>query len=129
MENNEISGYAGLKFRILELRAEKSMQEQEIRNKFRELADNLDPILIVKRRLHEMAGDKELQVDLLQVGLNIGSNFIINRVLGKNRSIKGFISALLFQQLSALLINKNMSGIISGIGKMMNRSADAEKEA
>lgn len=126
MENIEISNHTQLVLRIQQIKAEKIRQEEELKIAMKGFVNNFNSVSIVKEYLHSLASDKEVQFDLAKVGLNIGANFIIDRVLGKNRSIVGFLSSLVAEKLSASFINDNFSKIISGIGKIIHPEPEQE---
>jgi len=113
-----------LELQILLLKMDKTRQEEKLKLNVKEFINALSPASIVKNSLHELAGDKEVQVDLLKVSLNTGANFLIDKVLGKNKSIKGFLSSLLVEKVSSSLINNNASKIVSKIGQLLNRNCD-----
>ncbi|SDC98712.1 hypothetical protein [Williamwhitmania taraxaci] len=127
MENIEISSHAALQMHINHLKATKYVQEEELKLTFKEFVYTIDPVSMVKSSLHELAEDKDVKMDLAKVGLSFGANFIIDRVLGRNGSIKGFLSSMLVRNIASSLINGNASAIISGISKMMHKSPDQEK--
>jgi len=124
MENRKILSYMDLELQILLLKMDKTRQEEKLKLNVKEFINALSPASIVKNSLHELAGDKEVQVDLLKVSLNTGANFLIDKVLGKNKSIKGFLSSLLVEKVSSSLINNNASKIVSKIGQLLNRNCD-----
>ncbi len=123
MEKIKISNHAELQLQILQLRKHKFTQEKELKNSLKEFIYTLNPLSIVKDSLHKLAEDKEVRLDLTKVGLNMGANILIDKVLGKGNSIKGFLSALLVEKFSAAFINKNIPTIISGISKILNNNS------
>ncbi|HCY40349.1 MAG TPA: hypothetical protein DHV48_03200 [Prolixibacteraceae bacterium] len=123
MENTQITGYTEVTMRIMHLKQEKIRQEDELNDALKELVYNLSPVSMVKQSLHQLAHDREVQFDLTKIGLNLGANFLIDRILGKNSSLKGFLSALLVEKVSASFINNNLSVIISGIRRLINRNS------
>jgi hypothetical protein len=128
MESREISTHTELAVRIMHLKAEKFRQEEVLKHSFREFFYTLQPASIIKETLHELSQDKEVQFDLAKAGLNMGANFIIDRVLGKNRSIKGYLSSILIEKFSGSFINDNMTKILEGVGKFMNRNNHQTEE-
>jgi hypothetical protein len=126
MENIKISNRSELLLHIMHLKAEKYRQEEELKVTLKEFIDTLNPLSIVKESLSEMVRDKDVHFDLAKMGLNIGANFIIDQILGRNSSIKGFISAVLVENFSTSFINNNVSKIISGINKLIHRKPEEE---
>ena len=122
MKNSVINDHTALVLRISELKAEKIIQEGKLKNSFKEFTNNFSPLSLLKGSMQELADDKEAQSVLLKAGLNLGSNFIIEKVLGRSRSIKGFLSSILVEKLSTPFINNKVSKIISGISKLGHRN-------
>lgn len=60
----------------------------------KEIYYSLEPISILKKTVSRIASDKKLQHDLLVGVLNIGSGFIIRKLVRSNKNIRGFISSL-----------------------------------
>lgn len=119
MENLKISKYSELTFRIMQLKSEKLSQEIEIKHSIKEFMYTFKPLSMVKDSLRSFSKDEDVKFDLAKIGLNVGANFIIDKVLGRNRSIKGFLSSMLFEKISSTFINNNASGIISNINKLI----------
>ena len=128
MKSANITNHSELLFRIMELKAQKLSQEIQLKNSIKEFVYTLNPVSMVKDSLHELAKDKEVRFDLAKVGLNMGTNFILDKLLGRNKSIKGFLSSVLVEKLSATFINKNASSIISGLGKLIRSKPEHENE-
>jgi hypothetical protein len=120
MEDKLITSHTDLSLRIMHLKSEKFRQEEALKHDFQELLYTLNPVSVLKESLHDMAEEKEVQLDLVKVGLNMGANLIIDKVLGKNRSIKGFFSSLIVEKLAASFINKNSSKVLSGIAHVLH---------
>lgn len=96
MKNSVINDHTALVLRISELKAEKISQEDKLKNSFKEFTNNFSPLSLLKGSMQGLADDKEAQSVLLKAGLNLGSNFIIEKVLGRSRSIKGFLFQFAF---------------------------------
>ena len=124
MDNTKITSHAHLKFLIMQFKSEKSSQEAALKHTVEEFVVSLNPLSILKNSLHELTADKEVQQDLVKTGSNLGTNFIIEKILGRNRSVKGFLSSILAEKVSAAVINNNISKIISGIGKLISHSPE-----
>ena len=128
MENSDISNHLELRIRISQLKAEKIIQEAEFTNMFKEFVGTLNPVSFVKSSLHTLATDKAVQFDLVKVGLNLGTNLVIDQTLGRYRSIKGFISSVLLEKYSSSFINNNASKIVSVIGNLVSRKSDDKQK-
>ncbi|MBL7936374.1 MAG: hypothetical protein JNM51_11275 [Bacteroidia bacterium] len=120
MKNIHITNHAELMLRIMQLKSEKLSQETELKHSAKEFIYSISPVSIVKDSLHELAQDEDVKFDMTKVGLNIGANFLIDKIVGRNRSIKGFLGAMLIEKLSSKFINNNTSSIISGIGRLIS---------
>ncbi|MGZ3901805.1 MAG: hypothetical protein ACXVDC_15870, partial [Bacteroidia bacterium] len=83
----------------------------------KEFALSLKPLTIIKKSLHEFASDKIVKEDIVTAGMKLGTNFIIEKVMGRNRSIKGFLGSVLVEQLAATLISKKVSPLVTEIFK------------
>ncbi len=108
----------------MQLKAQKFSQEEELKVKVKELAVGFNPVTMLKESLHNIASDREVQFDLAKVGLNTGATFLIDKVLGRNNSIKGFLSSLLVGNLSSSLIENYAPQIISGISKLLSKKTE-----
>ena len=122
MEIKAIKNYEQLSARIIILKSERLRQEQILKYSVHEFISSLNPISIVKKSLRGFATDKDVQIDIAKVGLNLGANLLINKVLGKQGSIKGFLSSLVLQKLSSAFIKNNESKIMSTINILLNES-------
>ena len=120
MEYTAIHNHNTLTLRIMEMKAEKSRQEYELKYAFLEFADTFSPLSMLKGSMKGMAKDKELRSDILKTGINLGTDFIIERVLGRNHSIKGFLGSILVEKFSTPFINNAVTKMLSGIGKRKN---------
>ena len=126
MENKEISSHAELVLRIMDLKVEKFSREEDLKYTFKEFVSTLNPISMVKESLHQLAADRDVKFDLAKVGLNLGVDFIIDKVLGRNRSVKGFLSSVLIEKFSTLFLNNNISKIVSEISKLLHPNSEQE---
>ena len=126
MEKKEITSYSELLMRIEYLKLEKTKQEEELKVTFKEFVDSLDPIQMLKQSLHKLAEDKEVQVDLTRVGVSIGVNYIISKILYKNNNLKGFLSSVLINLLSTALTTENISKIINAVTNFIHPNVDEE---
>jgi len=121
MENKEISVHNKLLLHINRLKAEKFELEDELEHTFKEFTYTLDPFFIAKKSLHKLVEDKEVQTDLVSVGLNLITNFFIERILGR-QTVKGYLSSVLVEKISTSLINNNAAGIVSLISTLQTKN-------
>lgn len=115
MENKEISNYPELVLHIMHLKQDKFKQEEDIKYTIRELIYLLNPINIIKQGIHNMAQDAETRVDMLKVGLSMGTNMLMNRILRNKSGIVGLIGRVVLGKFSSSVIGNNLTKIVSGI--------------
>ena len=120
MENLKITNHSELQFRIMQLKSEKVSQEIEFKSKLKEFAYTISPISIVKSSIRDLVSDREVRFDIAKVGLNVGADFLIDKIVGRGRSIKGFLTSILVEKVSSTLINNNTSSIVSVISKLFH---------
>ena len=116
MKHPEILNHEDLAKRITQLNSYKDKIENDLGESCSELLKSLNPVTLTKNTLHELVHDDEVQSDLTQVGLGLGANFIIDRVLGRDKSVKGFLSSILVEKIAGNIISKNSEKITSLIG-------------
>jgi len=107
-KNSNITDHATLTERILQLREDKKIE-----------FSSLNPFNMLKQSLHEFVEDKDVKTDILKAGVNIGANLLIDKSLGKYRSIKGFLSSVLVESISTPFI-------YSGLSKLFPKHEDEE---
>lgn len=115
MENKEISNYPELVLHIMHLKQDKFRQEEEIKYTIRELIYLLNPVTIIKQGLHNLATDAEARVDMLKVGLSMGANMLVNRIMRNKSGMVGLVGKVLLGKFSSTLIGRNLTKIVSGI--------------
>ena len=109
MEATVISCEQDLMSRIAQLRALKKQQEETISEQFKDLKDSLNIGTIIKESVAHIAADKDTRKDLLKIGTTMGTNFIIEKVLGSNNSIKRYLGSLLAEKVSNTFIGNMIS--------------------
>ena len=123
----KISNYRELELKIAELNHQKLIEEKELENSIHSLIKTINPVDILKNSLTTLTKDKTTQIDLAKLGLNLGANFIIEKALGKNESIKGFLSSVALELFSTPFIYSNSSKLIKGISNLFNRKAKKQQ--
>ena len=111
MEATAILCERDLMARIAELKALKAEQEAIISEQFKDLKDSLNIGTILKESVAHIAADKDTRKDLLKIGTTMGTNFIIEKVMGSNSSMKGFLGSVLAEKVSNSFIGKLISKI------------------
>ena len=98
--------HAELLQKILQLQQQKKQQEQTIKMQFQDLTTALNPVALVKESILNLVAEKEVQQGVAKVGINVVANFVIEKILGRNNSIKGYISSLLVEKMSTPFLSK-----------------------
>jgi hypothetical protein len=111
METKVISCDQDLMNKIAALKVLKSEQEAKISYQFNDLKNSLNIGTIIKESVAHIASDKDTKKDLLKIGTTMGTNFLIEKVLGSNSSIKGFLGSMLAEKVSNTFIGKLISKI------------------
>lgn len=117
-----ITTYAQLQLRIALLQKEKEFQEDKLKNTFSEMLSLLNIVSLFKA-----ATNKEQPLDIAKSGVNIVLNLIIDLVFGKHRSIKGYLSSIMIERFTTMLVNNNLTNIISGISSLFNKKSQYDK--
>ena len=111
METTAIACERDLMLRIAELKALKSQQEAIICEQFKELKNSLNIGTILKESVAHIAADSDTRKNLLKIATTTGTNYVIEKVLGSNNSIKRFIGSMLAEKVSNTFIGKLISKI------------------
>ena len=98
-ENTNIVSYAELQLRINDLRNVKKQEEADLKNTFSVFKQSLNPTSILKKTIHNLTQDKEVQGDIIKSGLNMGVDILINKFFGKYSSVKGFINSTIAENI------------------------------
>ena len=101
-----INSHQSLLARIEEVKAQKKIHEKQLQEIIREFADGLDHVKIIKRYLRELAEDKQIQTDVTKIAATVGKDFFIGKIFGKYRSMAGFLSSIIIENISSKYINK-----------------------
>ena len=113
MNNAEISCHAELASRINYLKSEKLRQEEELKRTFKGLAYNFGPASMVMNFMNGREGQHKVLFNMVKGGLKMSFNFLIDWFLHRRRSSKGFLRSLLVEEFFILLVNSNVSKIMS----------------
>ncbi len=111
MKNNPNFYHDDILKRIEELKVLKTQQESTISMKYSELLSSLNLGSIVKESIMHFATDKQTQKDLVQMVTKSGTNYIIEKFLGSNNSIKRYLGSMLAEKVSNTFIGSMISKI------------------
>lgn len=109
METTAKSCHSTLISRIEELKLLKAQQEAKISRQFTDLKDSLKIGAIIKESVRHIAADSDTRKDIVKIATTTGTNFLIEKVLGSNNSIKGFLGSILAEKVSNTVIGKLFS--------------------
>lgn len=120
MDTTKILNHQDLTILIQQVRELKGTQDKELKENFTAFINSVNPIQVAKSTLHEFVKDKGVQFDLLKGGMNLGADYIIEKVFNKENSVKGFLSSVILENVSSALIQKNAPKIVIGITKFIS---------
>ncbi|MGC4039960.1 MAG: hypothetical protein QM710_03970 [Flavobacterium sp.] len=105
------SCHADMLGRIEELRILKAEQEATISRQYKELKGAFSIGTILKESVQHIAEDKDTQKNLVKMAATTSTNFLIEKVLGRNSSLKGYLASILAEKVSGSFIGKLVSKI------------------
>lgn len=123
MGNFQISNHSELLFRMEELKVKMSRQEEELKNKFKSISSSFDILSLFKTD----SVNKKPVFGLLKVGLISGINLMIDLILKKNKSVKGFVSSVFVEKLVAMLIDIDLTKLLSSVQNFLYRFVSNKK--
>ena len=124
-----ITNHTELHHRIMHLNYLRAEQELAVKRNIRELMYSIHPSMIFKNIVNKFSDDTESTQSLKTMGLNIGKDFLINKLFGKGNSIKGFISSLLVRKATDFIAKKYPHFIENGIYKVENFVSNFTKKS
>ena len=109
MENTVKTPHQMLRERIEKLKVLKAHQEVTISKQFTELVGNINTETIIKDSIMHLVTNKGTQKDLLKMAASEGANYVIEKFLGSNNSIKRYLGSLLAEKVSNSFIGNMIS--------------------
>lgn len=113
-----IKNHTELRFRIMQLNSKREEQELELKKGIKELYHAMHPINLLKKMVSDFATDKQVKFDATKIGLNIGSDFLIGKLLGSNMNISKYLGSLVLQKASDYVLNNHPEKLAWGIEKI-----------
>ena len=112
MANTDNSAHAQLISRIEQLKSNKASEEQRIKSTVKELTSNFSPSSIIKTAIHDLAADSRVHYDLTRMTLYTGTNYVLDKLIGKNKPVRDIVNAIIAEKLSDSSSRNNGSFII-----------------
>lgn len=106
MLKNNIYSFTDMQKKIHELNELSSQQEFLIQSQFKQILENINPLEIIKDSFATLVKDKSLQENFSTKAVSLGTNFFIEKILGRNRSIFGYFSSIIVEKYAAPLVKK-----------------------
>lgn len=117
MENKSIVAYSELVVRINELKVQKKMRENELQITFNAVATSLNLGSVLNSLTHQ---DKPME--FAKSGLKMALSLISGLLLGRHRSIKGYLSSMMVEKFTTLLVDNNLITIVAGISSLFKKT-------
>ena len=102
--------------RIAVLKDERAGLEIKLNSTITGIAQSFSPASILKNSVKQLATDREFRAEAVLSGLSLGANFLIEKVLGRSKNIKGSISSVLVDDIAASMINVIVKKIFTPSG-------------
>lgn len=121
MEKKLIVNHSELVLHIATLQQEKDIQEYKLKDAFEEIATTRNIVSLFK-------GDtqRDRPLEIAKTGVNMVLNLITDLVLGKHRSIKGYLSAVMVENFTTMLVDSNLITIISSVRSLFKKKDDVD---
>lgn len=116
MENKIIVNYSELTAHLTLLKSERDVQEIVLKQSFNEFISSINIFSFFKS---SDATENFQSNDLIKSGLTMTVNLLAGLVFGKNRSLKGFLSTLMVERFTKMLIDNNLINTFAKIGSMI----------
>lgn len=120
----KITGYKDLQERIEGLRNESSRAERDMELAFERVVRGLDPVTLVKSSVQQLNRDHGLKMDVVKAGINLGATFLIDKMMGRGKSFKGFLSSIVLEKYARLFVEKGVPGIIQVVASTLKTKTE-----
>lgn len=115
MENTAILNHSDLLSRLNELKSEREIQGTTLKYTFIEFITTINVVSFFKSANKTSSLHSN---DLMKNGLSLVLNTITGLVLGKNRSVKGYLSTLFVERITTMLIDNDLINTVSKIASL-----------
>jgi hypothetical protein len=117
---NHITNHTQLMYSIMQVNAARVEQEDEIKHKVKEIYYSLQPATLIKKAVESVMHSPETKKSLAQVGLAMGTDFLVSKLFKKGTSLKGFLSSMVVGKIADYALNSKSDFINNGISKIGN---------
>lgn len=119
-----MDNFKSLELKLLQLKADKLAQEQAIKDTAKSLVDEYNPVRLAKNAIFELAEDKHVQTDVTKLGINFGLSLLANKLVTKQKGLKGLMITMLITKLSSFAIEQGTPYVLAGISNFLHRNDD-----
>ena len=123
MESTTIVTYPALLRQLAELKVEKEAHEEHIKNTFLDVVSSINI-----GSLFNIATQQDRPMELAKTGVTMVVNLITDLLLGKHRSFKGYLSAIMVEKFTSVVIDHNLLSIISGVKSLFKKKNQSNEE-
>lgn len=111
MQNKSPQNQADLLILIEHIKIQKRIQEQELATCAKNFFLTLNPVSFIKDSVHSLVSDPDVTYDLANAGAQMGTNIVIDMVLGRYRSVKGFVGSVVLEKIFQPYISQYVSNL------------------
>ena len=115
MENTVILNHSQLLDRLTELKTDREIQGISLKYTFIEFISTINVVSFFKGSNKTSSLQSN---DLVKNGISMALNMVTGLVLGKNRSVKGYLSTLMVERFTSMIIDNNLISTISKIASL-----------
>ncbi len=90
------------------------------------MIQNFQPAAFFQEAIHELASSDDAQVELTKVGLGFISKFIVDQLFGTDKTSKRYVTGMLVNRATTVLIDNNAVAIVAGFKQMFQQEKEEE---
>lgn len=105
LQNSILLNHADLLLEINLAKIQKRKQEEELKMHIKDFVETLNPVSVIKESVHNLVSDPGIRQDLTNTAVHFGMNVLIDIVVGRYRSVKGFLGSIFLEKLADPVIN------------------------
>jgi hypothetical protein len=117
---NHITNHTQLMYTIMQVNAARAEQEVEIKQQVKEIYYSIQPATLIKKAVENVLHSPDTQKSLAQVGIAMGTDFLISKFFKRGTSLKGFFSSMVVEKIADYALNSKSDFINNGISKIGN---------